>query len=91
MARAALAVAGGAFAANTARIAALFALALRECPRARSPGTRASAPLRSPLGALPLLAAVARAPARRPAHVGARCATAFPRGASRRPGSLGSP
>ena len=72
IARAALAVAVGALAANTARIAALFALALARVPATEEPWHSGIGAAALALGALPLLAAVARAPARRPKHAAAR-------------------
>src|SRR5262249_39087212 len=69
IARAVLAVALGALAANTARIAALFAFALAGVPAIEEPWHSGIGAAALALGALPLLGAVARAPARRPPHM----------------------
>lgn len=63
-ARAVLAVAGGAFAANTARIAALLAGSIAGLPVSEEPWHSGLGTAALVFGALPLLAAVASAPAR---------------------------
>jgi exosortase/archaeosortase family protein len=65
-ARAALAVAVGAFAANTLRIAALFACALGGLPAEDEPWHSGLGAAALAFGAIPLFAVLARAPARRP-------------------------
>ncbi|HKA16327.1 MAG TPA: archaeosortase/exosortase family protein, partial [Myxococcota bacterium] len=65
-AHAALAVVGGAFAANTARIAALFACAMGGLPAGEEPWHSGLGAAALACGALPLIAVLARAPARQP-------------------------
>ena len=72
VARAVLAVAGGSFAANTARIAALFVGAAAGLPVSEEPWHSSLGAAVLALGALPLIAVFAHAPARRPTRIAPR-------------------